>query len=221
MKAIHNNILLWLFLSALFPASITAEPQLVLTAYEEQIIRQAGIDREIAAIVKNESGTQLHRLSGYDENGYQVMANGVTISVPASRSETLLSSLRTQLSNRGYMAFLVESNEAIKTDRIGIIKGTDQYEILRIMHTNGDDDDIAYEDVVAKLKEWERKWPFSIIGAENGWVEIEFKILPQDLKTFVQDVYDFCPDIVDEGAGTVADLIKEIQSTKRLLLWWE
>ncbi len=104
---------------------------------------------------------------------------------------------------------------------IGILKGTDQYEILRIMHTDGDEYDITNQDVIDRLKEWEKISSFDIIGADNDWVELEFKTLPRDLKAFVEEVYDFAPDAVDEGPGTVNGLMKEIQQTKRLFLLWE
>ncbi len=119
------------------------------------------------------------------------------------------------------MAFVVEMNDAIKVDKIGVMKGTDQYEILRIMHTDGDDYDISNQDVIDWLKELERKAPFEIIGADSDWVEIEFKTLPKDLKAFAEEVYDFCPDAVDQGPGSVEDLVKEIRKTNRLFLWWD
>jgi len=118
------------------------------------------------------------------------------------------------------MAFQIEINSALKVDRIGIIKGSDQYEILRIMHTNGDEDDVSHEDVIAKLKLWEKRIRFEIVGAENDWVEIEFRTIPQDLKAFAEDVYEFSPDTVDEGTGSLAELVKDISATKRMVLWW-
>jgi hypothetical protein len=71
------------------------------------------------------------------------------------------------------------------------------------------------------LKEWEKTSPFDIIGADNDWVEIEFKSLPKDLKSFAEEVYDFSPDAVDQGPGSTTELANEIQQTKRLFLWWD
>jgi hypothetical protein len=118
------------------------------------------------------------------------------------------------------MAFIIEINDTLKIDKIGIIKGTDQYDILQIMYTNGEDDDVSHEEIVEKLKGWGKQCPFEIIGAENDWVEIEFRVMPRDLKVFAEEIYDFSPDIVDEGTGSLSELIKEINTTKRLMLWW-
>ncbi|MDH4162724.1 MAG: DUF4253 domain-containing protein [Nitrospirota bacterium] len=204
----------------LFSRFTSAEPA-VLTPAEAQLAVQVCLEREIVQIVKEESKSALHRLSGYDEKGFQIMARGIVVSVPESRTEQVLASLRTRLSPLHGMAFIVDINEAIKTDRIGIIKGTDQYDILRIMYTNGEEDDVSHDEVIEKLKAWEKRFPFDIIGAEHDWVELQFRTLPMDVKSFADDVYDFCPDAVDEDLGTVVELVKDLKATKRLYLWWE
>jgi hypothetical protein len=197
-----------------------AEPLCSLSASEERIANQIGFEKDILLLAKGESRSPVHRLSGYDEDGYQIMANGLTISVPRSRTEQVLWSLRDKLKPLKYMAFIIEINNTLKIDKIGIIKGNDQYDILRVMHTNGDDDDVSHEEVIEKLKGWGKRCPFEIIGAENDWVEIEFRIMPRDLKVFAEEIYAFSPDAVDEGTGSLSALIKEIDTTKRLKLWW-
>jgi hypothetical protein len=161
------------------------------------------------------------RLIGFDSEGYQIIASGIVVSVPEDKADHILSLLRRKLLPLKYTPFVVEMNTGLKIEKIGILKGTDQYEILRIMHTNGDDYDISNQDVIERLKEWEMHSPFDIIGADNDWVEIEFRSLPRDLKAFAEEVYDFCPDALDQGPGSAAELAKEIQKTKKLFLWWE
>jgi len=195
----------------------TSSPQV----HEEALAGQIGFDPEVLKLVQNMVTDRLHRLSGYDENGYQVMIDGLSISVPEQDTDRLLGLLRRQLAPRGYMAFVIEMNEGIRTDRIGILKGTDPYDILQIMQTNGEEYDILTEDVVERLKDWEKQYPFEIIGAENDWVEIEFKVLPADLRAFAQEVADFCPDAVEQDAGGIVGLSKDIKATRRLFLWWE
>jgi hypothetical protein len=193
----------------------------LLSPYAEDLAKTIKFDRQVLLMAKEEAGSGIQRLIGYDEKDYQIMADGISVSVPECRTDTVLDSLRKKLAPLKYMAFVVEMNAGIKTDKIGILKGTDQYEILRIMHTDGDDYDISNDDVIERLKEWEKSSPFDIVGAENDWVEIEFKTLPKDLKSFAEEVYDFCPDAVDQGPGNVGGLVSEIRQTKRLFLWWD
>jgi hypothetical protein len=36
-----------------------------------------------------------------------------------------------------------------------------------------------------------------------------------------QHLYEFCPDIVDQGCGSVDALADELAMTGRLVLWWD
>lgn len=217
----HDKLLLLVFLIATALLIAGGAAPAALSPYAEALAKIIKFDRQVLIMAKEESGASINRLIGYDEKNYQIIADGISVPVPEDRTDMILDSLRKKLIPLKYMAFVVEMNASIKTDRIGILKGTDQYEILRIMHTDGDDYDISNEDVIERLKEWEKSSPFDILGADNDWVEIEFRTLPKDLKAFVEEVYDFCPDAVDQGPGSVDDLIKEIQQTKRLFLWWD
>ncbi len=198
-----------------------ASAPVTLSVYAETVAKAIGFDRQVLIMMKEESGGSIHRLVGYNENDFQIVADGVTVPVPEDRTENVLNALRRKLAPLKYMAFVVEMNESINMDSIGVLKGTDQYEILRIMHTDGDQYDISNEDVIERLKDWEKTAVFDIIGAGNDWVEIEFTTLPRDLKAFAEEVYDFCPDAVDQGPGTTAELIRDIQQTKKLFLWWD
>jgi hypothetical protein len=205
-------------------ASVISRPTgttVTLSPYAEELARIINFDRQVLVLVKEESRERIQRMVGYDEDGYQIIAPGIAVSVPEDKSENILAALRHKLAPLNYMAFVVEMNAGLKVDKIGVLKGTDQFEILRIMHTDGDEYDISNQDVIERLKEWEKISSFDIIGADYDWVEIEFKRLPKDLKAFAEEVYDFSPDAVDEGPGTVDGLIGELKKTNRLFLLWD
>ena len=210
----RNRYFLSVFLisSALFLAGGAATVE--LSPHAEELAKSVRFDRQVLIAAKEESGASVYRLVGYDEKDYQIMADGVAVLVPENRTDMVLDSLRRKLSPLKYMAFVVEMNAGIKTDRIGILRGTDQYDILRVMHTDGDDYGISNEDVIERLKDWEKSSPFDIIGADNDWVEIEFKTLPKDLKAFVEEVYDFSP-----GPWSTASGEKSYTSSTKALRW--
>jgi len=199
---------------------VTATP-VTLSDSAEELAKTLKFDRRVLIIAKEVTASRIGRLTGFDSEGYQIIASGIVVSVPEDKADDILASLRRKLRPLKYAPFVVEMNAGLKIDKIGILKGTDQYEILRIMHTNGDDYDISNQDIIERLKEWEIYSPFDIIGADNDWVEIEFKSLPRDLKAFAEEVYDFCPDALEQGPGSTAALAKEIQKTKKLFLWWD
>ena len=53
--------------------------------------------------------------------------------------------------------------------------------------------------------------PKSQTVAETDTIEFTFLKLPAGLRAFCEDLYEFCPDIVDQGVGTVEALESEIR----------
>ena len=207
-------------IASLVTSSVTST-WAVLSPYAEELAKIIGFDRQVLILVKEITHERIGRLVGFDADGYQIIAPGIVVSVPEEKTDSILALLRRKLQPHHYMAFMAEMNAGIKTEKIGVLKGTDQYDILRIMHTNGNEYDISNQDVIDWLKDWETSAPFDIVGADSDWVEIKFKTLPADLKAFAQEVYDICPDAVDQGPGSVDGLVKEIRKTKHLFLWWD
>ena len=48
-----------------------------------------------------------------------------------------------------------------------------------------------------------------LVGAPDNW------------GAFAQEVYEFCPDIVDQGVGDVGALAEILDDTRRVYLWWD
>jgi len=44
----------------------------------------------------------------------------------------------------------------------------------------------------------------------------------EDLDSFAKDLYSFCPDVVDQGAGSHEALVQALkQSNGDVTLWWD
>jgi hypothetical protein len=195
--------------------------QITLSPRAEELAKSIKFDRQVLIIVKQITQERIARLVGYDEDNYQIVAPGIAVSVPEENTDKVLVDLRKKLLPLHYMPFIVEKNPGLKLNKIGVIKGTDQYEILRIMHTDGDEYDISNRDVIERLNEWQKISSFDIIGADSDWVEIQFKTLPSDLKSFAREVSEFSPDTVERGSNGIERLIERVKKTKRLILLWE
>ena len=55
----------------------------------------------------------------------------------------------------------------------------------------------------------------------NGMKDLDFKKLPSDLDAFSEEVYEFCPDSVDQGVGEVENLKELIKEMNGIWLWWD
>lgn len=144
---------------------------------------------------------------------------GICIKTRKEESEHFVLKLKEELREINYQAFVCDYDHK----EIGIIKGTDQFDILKVQQTNGDNYDISNEKIISKLKFWHRRFPFIIMGADYDWVEISFLIMPksEELKVLAKEIAKFCPDIVEQGTGTISGLIEEMKETGKLFLWWD
>jgi hypothetical protein len=77
------------------------------------------------------------------------------------------------------------------------------------------------EDLIKKLREYDEQFGVDIFHAETDTVEFAFIHMPEDVAAFCTDLYEFCPDIVDQGTGTVERLRQEIKEREQVFLWWD
>jgi hypothetical protein len=101
-------------------------------------------------------------------------------------------------------------------------KSTDPFAALRKAKTNGDNYDVSTADILSRIENWQKLCSFRLSGVDYNAVTINFDTLPKDIKAFVADAYDLCPDLVqvDEDFELPA-LEKSIAKTKKLKLWWD
>ncbi len=82
----------------------------------------------------------------------------------------------------------------------------DLTEILA-QQTNGINCDVTTEDVVAKLQQWDSQYGIDIKEVSYDSLVVIFKQLPEDLDALAQEIYEFCPDVIDQGFGCMDDAL--------------
>jgi len=83
----------------------------------------------------------------------------------------------------------------------------DKYEELRTQGTNGANFDIETEDVIARLKDWDERYGIDLSEVESDRVTVRFDSLPDDLDSLAGEIYEFCPDTIDQGFGCYDEMI--------------
>ncbi len=110
--------------------------------------------------------------------------------------------------NLAWMAFDV-SNASL----LVVAHTINQYDILRIEHTNAGNYGFDTEGVIAKLKELDTKYGIDIVGAGFDVVEFLLKHIPKgkEASKLGKWLLDFCPDI-DEAPTKFKG---------KIALWWD
>ena len=89
----------------------------------------------------------------------------------------------------------------------------DKYAELRTQGTNGINCGLETEDVIAQLQAWDTQYGIEVDEIHHDRLRVCFETLPEDgnLDLLVEQIYEFCPDIVDQGFGCIAEALEQAE----------
>ncbi|MBS1560229.1 MAG: DUF4253 domain-containing protein [Bacteroidetes bacterium] len=149
--------------------------------------------------------------------------NGLVIQEKNSRSYELVFALKNRFMRKGYTIFLLENNfnSGNSPDYVGVLPTTDKFTVLKHIGTDGVNWDISNDSLLKIIKRFDDRYSLELIGASGEWCEFIIHKEPNDWMEFAKDVYNVCPDVVEQGAGSIEALANEYKMTRRLYLWWD
>ncbi len=156
-----------------------------------------------------------------DSNGKQFA--GFIFNAPNSTADNIVINLYSDFQKKGYTIFFLDRNFGInnKSDILGILKTVDKYQILKQVQTDGINWETDNDSLLNLVKRFDKKYSLDLVGASGDWCEFKINKEPKNWLTLAKEAYNVCPDIVDQGSGTVEKLATEMKQTKRLYFWWD
>jgi hypothetical protein len=178
---------------------------------------------EAARLLGRQTGRPVRPYSTRDF-GRDRFAGARSVVVPEGKAEGALAAIRERL-GKGLVAFIGTTHSlAARADagsEIVVGPGRSQFDIVRIAASDAVNYDMVTEDLIKRLEAWDKAYGIDIFRAESDTIDLRLLTLPKDLRKFVEEVYDFCPDIVDQGTGTVEALKEDVEKTRTVFLWWD
>lgn len=112
--------------------------------------------------------------------------------------------------------------EAIAARQAKIAARNPKFQKLYAARTSAPNYNLNTDAIVARLELWDQRHGIKKIkNVDSSALTLVFERTPDPLETFVDEVYQFCPDIVDQGLETVQNLAKDIAKRNTLILWWD
>jgi hypothetical protein len=174
-------------------------------------------------LLAEQSGRQLRPFSTRDF-GRDKFPGARSVLVDPARAADLVMQMRKHL-EPGLVAFAGTGSSLadppVQGTEVIVGKGTSQMDILRIAATDAINYGMQTEDLVNRLRQWDAAYGIDIYMADSDTIELHLKTLPPDLHAFAKELYAFCPDIVDQGIGTVEKLEESIRQSHDVFLWWD
>ena len=87
----------------------------------------------------------------------------------------------------------------------------DPFAAVRAAETSAPNFDLDNDEIIDQLTKWQSLCSFVVKSAEGDQIQIEFTTLPKDMDAFAQDLYKFCPDLVDQGTGCVHEMLESLE----------
>jgi hypothetical protein len=158
----------------------------------------------------------------YSEAEGDEIEGGVSFDVPEKKIEAVLRPAHTNFLARGFYLFRYDQNFGIAghPDKVGLLPTADKYAVMAALDTNGDNYGIGTAGVIAWMKELEQEQPFVLTGIGSDYLEGCFTTPVKDPNALAKRMYQFCPDIVDQGVETVGKLARELRKGN-LYFWWD
>ena len=182
-----------------------------LTREEKDLAARIGFTEDVLLLVKKLATTQpLYGEEALDKNGTAVGV--LTAYLPTLQGDEdyyqqreNLRCLRQHLQPLGYRF------ADVPVGRILVVLRTDnQYDLLTLMQTNLSYAAVYGKDLISKLQEWEARYGLDIEQVAKNGLYMRLHTSPSDLESFAQEVYEFCPYVVDSGTALRFDTVHEL-----------
>ena len=159
-----------------------------------------------------------------EEGNYQSFTdknvNGIQFSVSQDNRERFVTKLQNLL-NDDFIVYFSEQHFGHQPDEITVLESSDKYDALRFEGCNGVNYGVHPEDIICYLEELEKTNPFILTGVGFDFVQGNFLSPPSNVEGLAQSMYEFCPDIVDQGTEDIEGLIEELKNSNSFYFWWD
>lgn len=203
-----------------------------LTAKEQAICDSQQLDPAIITLLRKYSTAALEPFHyslgkmysrGVETETDPIHLPGILFIEAADNADKLVYLLKDSMKHKGYTIFKVEftGNSKARQHSMGIVKGTDQLQLLKQIGTDGINYTITNDSLLTIIKDLHTKYQLELIGASGDHCEFIIHRPPADWNQLAQEVYRICPDAVEQGTGTLEALAADIKQHQRLYFWWD
>jgi hypothetical protein len=77
---------------------------------------------------------------------------------------------------------------------------------------------------VAALRHWHQRFGAELVGINGDTMNVKARTRPKDREQslkLARDLCGYCPDIVDQGVGSIAALAAGLMASDWWYLWWD
>jgi hypothetical protein len=145
------------------------------------------------------------------------------LAMKAEPAKAFLDKNHARLLNEGCYVFLNEQHFGIggEPDVLWILPTDDKFAVMAFTGVDGINYGLDNHLVIRWMKQLEKGQPYLLTGCGQDFMSGRFIGSLADADAMAKRMYAFCPDIVDQGTGSVEALAKELRDRNELYFWWD
>ena len=164
---------------------------------------------------------EVEALCGAKAESLGDIEGGYSFAVARAEADKLIADHHQRLLQQGAYFFRHHRDHRDIQDKLGLLPTQDWEDLIRAFQTNGANYDLMPADVARWLRKLCPQQPFIITGAGWDWLEGRFTGPVKNSRKLAHQMYEFCPDIVDQGIGSVKDLARALEKDGYFFYWWD
>lgn len=196
---------------------------LELTEEEAGFCNDALIPLEDALFLKKLTNRSIERLIFQSEYSDIEKPSAICSLTSEEQAKKIVRANREKFMQAGKTIFICEMifTGANSGYKVALVATPDPYQAMEYMETNGINFDIETKDIIARYKKWDNEFGIKHLSIGFDFCECEIVNTKINYKQLADEVYEFCPDVVEQGTETVERLEEEIKRTGSVYLWWD
>jgi hypothetical protein len=165
---------------------------------------------------------EIEKVTGKKPKSYE-RPGAYTLGLDNKKAKAFLDRYHEAYLQRGCYVVLHEQHFGIggTPDTILILPTRDKYAVMAFTGVDGINYDIDNTLVIKWMKRLEKTHPYLMTGCGFDFLSGRFKSKVADPKALAKSMYEFCPDIVDQGTGSLEALADELAQKNELYFWWD
>lgn len=116
------------------------------------------------------------------------------------------------------------TEKPFETIVIALIPTSDWTTVPAYMRFGGYNDCPASEWHIAALRYWRDLYNVRLIGLSHDTLDLRVTRHPKTREEAAKQaiaLYDYCPDLVEQGSGSISELARDLMSNNWWYLWWD
>jgi hypothetical protein len=204
-----------------------------------ELSNETGIELFAINLLQKETGSEPEHLKTFFSNdnfpyndpnqGLQKIPNGKTVFIPGvsfnvqdnQKAYQIVQKVRPKIEVKSYKVFVTDGLKKDDRSAIAVVRCHDEFTPLTYMQTNGGNYGIDTHKLILILDSLDKELDLKLEGADFDWCEFDIRKEPKDWADLAQRLYKICPDIVEQGTGTVKELENELRNSKKLYFWFD